>query len=512
MAAVMQSGALSNLISTSGRGVEDYSSKYDDGGNDNRDMTTFEFYRGDKGMHRPTLDPFIRPPPSKWDDAEKWLVSVQQGEVGSKCKPMSGHAHMHQAVVNSSKKESVSNQENWQTNAHLLRTYQSTNNLKGVSGIRENILADGHGYCFDVMKEPFSCQTFDFQSQLRHKMDSVNCSSYVGDRETSNFAFRPVMVPPFKPSLDGSFECFSICDSLEESIPNKANDGEFLKTMLQTEKPNSDFLISDRMSSHCLNTNKTVLSPSDTISITPLTTVWSVSMRDMGTEMTPMPSQEPSRTGTPILATTPTVCSPISSRASTPQRLVLTCVPVQGSESRNNGENIELLELPDKKGQSKTRQEILAPGAQLGKSSIAAWATKEEEDEDASKSLQNIDLVEVKKTVLETRLAAWEAVEQAKHMARYKREESKIQAWEIHEMAKAEADMRRIEVKLERVQSHAHEKMVNKLAATRRRAEERRAMAEAKRVEQAEKAAKRATHIRQTGRIPSSFFICGLCH
>ncbi|KAL5210142.1 hypothetical protein ABZP36_005765 [Zizania latifolia] len=47
----------------------------------------------------------------------------------------------------------------------------------------------------------------------------------------------------------------------------------------------------------------------------PAPAVWSVLLRDMGTEMTPIASQEPSRTGTPIIASTPT-----SSRTPTPQR------------------------------------------------------------------------------------------------------------------------------------------------------------------------------------------------
>lgn len=48
--------------------------------------------------------------------------------------------------------------------------------------------------------------------------------------------------------------------------------------------------------------------------------VRSVCVRDMGTEMTPIGSQEPSRTATPIRATTPVARSPISSGSSTPVR------------------------------------------------------------------------------------------------------------------------------------------------------------------------------------------------
>lgn len=53
------------------------------------------------------------------------------------------------------------------------------------------------------------------------------------------------------------------------------------------------------------------------------------------------------------------------------------------------------------------------------KVNVISWASKEEEDADASKSLKTIDIEEIKKNVLETRAAAWVEAEQAKYMARY---------------------------------------------------------------------------------------------
>ncbi|CAN1794727.1 hypothetical protein LINPERHAP1_LOCUS20396 [Linum perenne] len=46
----------------------------------------------------------------------------------------------------------------------------------------------------------------------------------------------------------------------------------------------------------------------------------SICVRDMGTEMTPIASQEPSRSATPIRATTPAARSPMSSGSTTPVR------------------------------------------------------------------------------------------------------------------------------------------------------------------------------------------------
>ncbi len=209
----------------------------------------------------------------------------------------------------------------------------------------------------------------------------------------------------------------------------------------------------------------------------------SVSTRDMGTEMTPIASVEPSRTATPVRATTPNLGSPINSRPSTPDRasIALSSTPTSTNNNNNNScasrrshgagamggkttttskqqecssdgmqstsSSSNKLPLSGKELQAKTRQEILALGTQLGKPNIAAWATKEEEEADAAKALKaSVELEEVRKNLLASRAAAWEEAEQAKYAARFKREEAKIQAWENHEKAKAEAEMRRIEV------------------------------------------------------------------
>lgn len=58
-------------------------------------------------------------------------------------------------------------------------------------------------------------------------------------------------------------------------------------------------------------------------------------------------------------------------------------------------------------------------GTQLGKMNIAAWASKEEEDKDASTSLKTKAAVQQSKSFIETRAAVWEEAEKAKYMARY---------------------------------------------------------------------------------------------
>ncbi|KAF7820352.1 Remorin 4.1 [Senna tora] len=254
--------------------------------------------------------------------------------------------------------------------------------------------------------------------------------------------------------------------------------------------------------------NSSVAIQSATAFIPPPSTARSVSMRDMGTEMTPIASQEPSRTGTPVRATTP-MRSPTSSQPSTPGRSPPSSNLInRGSDHRDPNNN----ELSEKELQMKTRREIMVLGTQLGKMNIAAWASKEEEDNDASTSLKTKTADQLPKSIIETRAAAWEEAEKAKYLARFKREEMKIQAWENHQKAKTEAEMRKIEVEVERMRSGAHDKLMNKLAAARHKAEEKRAMAESKRNCQAAKIEEQAEYIRRTGRVPSSYLSFSCCN
>ena len=226
----------------------------------------------------------------------------------------------------------------------------------------------------------------------------------------------------------------------------------------------------------------------------------------MGTEMTPIASQEPSRTGTPVRATTP-MRSPNSSRPSTPPRASPASTL---TDLHSDNLNLNMNELSEKELQMKTRREIMVLGTQLGKMNIAAWASKEEEDKDASTSLKT--KAELPKSVVEARAAAWEEAEKAKYMARFRREEMKIQAWENHQKAKTEAKMKKIEVEVERIRGKAHDKLMNKLAAARHKAEEKRAAAEANRNHQAAKTEEQAEYIRRTGHVPSSYLSFSCCN
>lgn len=144
-------------------------------------------------------------------------------------------------------------------------------------------------------------------------------------------------------------------------------------------------------------------------------------MRDMGTEMTPVASQEPSRTATPVGATTP-LRSPASSIPSTPRRGAPASTPVDNTtddESQCPVENIRRV-LTDQEMKEKTRREIVALGVQLGKMNIAAWASKEEqENKNDNPSAETVDMEELERIEYENRAAAWEEAEKSKHTARF---------------------------------------------------------------------------------------------
>lgn len=67
------------------------------------------------------------------------------------------------------------------------------------------------------------------------------------------------------------------------------------------------------------------------------------------------------------------------------------------------------------------------------------------------------------------------------------------------------------QVDVERMRGQAHDKLMNKLAAARHKAEEKRAVAEAKRNKQAAKTEQQVEYIRKTGQVPSSFSFCRWC-
>lgn len=127
--------------------------------------------------------------------------------------------------------------------------------------------------------------------------------------------------------------------------------------------------------------------------------VRSICVRDMGTEMTPIASQEPSRTGTPLRATTPAARSPISSGSSTPVRCQHGMQATEGYQTCPMPNDGRCETNPASRGNGSTRRYV-------------------EESHNCKKAEnQNSDQAE-KLNPLETRAIAWDEAERAKYMAR----------------------------------------------------------------------------------------------
>lgn len=139
-------------------------------------------------------------------------------------------------------------------------------------------------------------------------------------------------------------------------------------------------------------------------------------MRDVGTEMTPIPSQDPSRTETPVGATTP-ARTPLSSIPSSPKKGAQASSAAEANthDQSRKSENSGNRELSDKELQLKTRREIAALGIQLGKMNIASWASKD----DMAHASPPLDQEKIKKTEYEARAAAWEESQKSEYTARY---------------------------------------------------------------------------------------------
>ncbi|CAJ1935577.1 unnamed protein product [Sphenostylis stenocarpa] len=403
------------------RSVEDENLDYDS----NASSSSFEFDKGERPGNNPATRSLFRPIPSKWNDAEKWIMNRQNIQA------------------NHSKKHTAHNQAN--------RMPTTTVRVAPESGHYDHKLPTG---------KVAETKRVDFCQPAPHmgfeKFSFVPSDAHSGQAHGRN----PAM----------------------ESFPQSKDLKEVNELGLSCSRSTEDESV--------------------------MPGIRSVAMRDMGTEMTPVPSQEPSRTATPVGSATP-LRSPVSSMPSTPRRGAPAPTPLDNMTDEDSEFPVEngTRHLSEEEMKIKTRREIAALGVQLGKMNIAAWASKDEQEKKQS-SPRDTNVQEQERIEFEKRAALWEEAEKSKHTARFKREEIKIQAWESQQKAKLEAEMRRTEAKVEQMRAQTHAKMVKKIAMARQRSEEKRAAAEARKNREAERTVAQAEYIRQTGRLPSSNYIC----
>ncbi|KAL4560116.1 hypothetical protein LXL04_032265 [Taraxacum kok-saghyz] len=194
------------------------------------------------------------------------------------------------------------------------------------------------------------------------------------------------------------------------------------------------------------------------------------SSRDIGTEMTPLGSSTTSRCPTPFKSQSPPRHNTPASRS--------------GLLDRNVSSSLDIGELQD------WHLAKLKLGTPFDHMTVSNWNSREEEEEEISKSLRHFEMnYECRTSISELpRASVWEEEEKIKCCLRYQREEAKIQAWVDLQNAKAEAQSRKLEVKIQKMRSKFEEKMMNKMALVHRKAEELRAAAQLEHTEQMEKA------------------------
>ncbi|XAR49831.1 hypothetical protein NMG60_11003985 [Bertholletia excelsa] len=204
--------------------------------------------------------------------------------------------------------------------------------------------------------------------------------------------------------------------------------------------------------------------------------VHEVKHRDIGTEMTPLGSSTTSRCHTPFKSSSPARHNTPASRSG-PLALV------------NSDPTIDIGQLQE------CHLAKLHTGTQFD-SVVSTWSSREEEEEDISKSLRHFEIGnECRKSVSESRACTWEEEERNKCCLRYQREEAKIQAWVNLQSAKAEAQSRKLEVKIQRMRADLEEKLMKRMAVVHRKAEEWRAAAQLQHKEQMQRATKQAQKI-----------------
>ncbi|KVI10131.1 remorin-like [Cynara cardunculus var. scolymus] len=99
-------------------------------------------------------------------------------------------------------------------------------------------------------------------------------------------------------------------------------------------------------------------------------------------------------------------------------------------------------------------------------------------------------------------IKAWEESEKSKAENKAQQKLSSIEAWEISKKAELEAELKKIEEDLEKKKAKYIEKMKNKMAILHKRAQEKRAITEAKCGEELLKAEELAAKCRATGDTP----------
>ncbi|PIN06718.1 hypothetical protein CDL12_20730 [Handroanthus impetiginosus] len=360
--------------------------------------------------------------PSKWDDAEKWLVS------GSSCNDSPGNNHGLFRSLDNSK--------------------MFSKHCSGYKPHMGEIFAEKSRITEEKVSKVISNGvSLSATAEVLLKVRDDYCKKWL---LSILLAYCPKCM-----TFSLILNTYHMCLTRADKYPNEVN------------PISPKFGFSEPMQEKFVFRNAVQKSTSDANS----DMIHEVKHRDIGTEMTPLGSSTTSRCPTPFKSTSP-------ARHNTPANL---SGPLS-STSIDSSNTIEITQLQE------CHLAKLQHGTQFD-SITSNWSSREEEEEDVSKSLRHFEMnSECRRSVSESRSCAnWEEEEKTKSCLRYQREEAKIQAWVNLQSAKAEAESRKLEVKIQKMRSNLEEKLMKRMADVHRKAEEWRATAQFQHSEQVRK-------------------------
>ncbi|CAN7083663.1 unnamed protein product [Brassica oleracea var. botrytis] len=301
---------------------------------------------------------------------------------------------------------------------------------------------------------------------VNERRQSFSTQKSIGEGRSSGQRKVMLMESPCTPGR-GVFSFSSSLSGRRRNFPSKWDDAEKWVTSSH-ESPahslKSHHILKDKLANEVLSTEGFIFRDLEEEEEA------QVQHRDMGTEMTPVGSVTTSRCHTPFESTSP-------ARHNTPSNM---SGPL--TETKNV---IDISEFANKLRLSGSA------ATQYYNSDTSHWNSREEEEEEISKSLRHSDMEsELRRSVS---VAVWDDEDdKIKFCQRYQREEAKIKAWVNLQDAKAEAQSRKLEVKIQKMRSNFEEKMMKRMDTVHRRAEEWRATARQQHAEQLKRAAETA--------------------
>ncbi|KAG0615355.1 hypothetical protein M758_5G034500 [Ceratodon purpureus] len=442
-----------------------------------------------------------KPPPSKWDDADKWIVSP-----GRKESPTQPHRSLQTLLTG--RRHSIAGGQSIRSHHGMgSPDYSTPPGEKPMSSEFQNAFINAGK--LDVQKRSISqkkrSKALSF-SDISRKFDpsgAVSRSPQPAKREASSQrtknsppsgADAQTKSPVHNKSIKLNEQPLLAHNVLEgqekKQVEYSVDNPEMAESMMKTS---SDAFKDSQVPKHpplvLKKESSTVSGAAEPLQETTI-------CKDMGTQMTPVESLKNSTCTTPGLAVSPTrhCNTPAGRRASS-----LGAIPMAVDLLELQGCHLAKLEL---------RQLVGDDQPSLERKSI--WTTREEEEMESSASLRE-DPEDLDRCQLGTKATAWEEAEHSKALIRFQNKEAKIRAWEEHQRVQAEADMKKVEAKVEKILEDANEKKKDKLASAAKKAAEMRAAAELVRSQQAAKIAVRAELMRKAGLLSpskSSFRSC----